>query len=335
MITCAEIEKLGAVHTVEPEVLSLYLTVPPHLAERRGLPAHAQALISVAGAAAARAVGERDRSSVLDKLAAGSGDWPGHSVAVFACEQVGLLESFPLACAVPERAVLGTRPHIRPLLAARQRCPACRVAVVDGRHAWVFRVEGDIIETVSGPLDHHGYRDTAKLLEQDMRHGAREPLVIGGHGDGIRRLLAALPPTVRASFAGSFAADTHALTPHLVRDLAVPVIARWADRAAQRTADEILALPPGDLGVVGLPACLAAVSAGPLEVLIVPGEGLVAGYECGRCGALSLTADSCPDWGTAPLPVPDVVEEMVARTLEDGGQVLVSRGAPAAARLRS
>ena len=69
----------------------------------------------------------------------------------------------------------------------------------------------------------------------------------------------------------------------------------------------------------------------------MPEDGLVPGYECGRCGALSTDADSCPDWGTAPLPVPDVIEEMVARALEDGAQVWVIRGAysPISARLHS
>jgi len=49
------------------------------------------------------------------------------------------------------------------------------------------------------------------------------------------------------------------------------------------------------------------------------------GYECGRCSTLSLDADNCcPDWGAAALPVPDVIEEMVSRVLEDGGEVLVA-----------
>ena len=30
MITRAEIEKLGAMHAVEPAIVSLYLAVPPH-----------------------------------------------------------------------------------------------------------------------------------------------------------------------------------------------------------------------------------------------------------------------------------------------------------------
>ena len=51
----------------------------------------------------------------------------------------------------------------------------------------------------------------------------------------------------------------------------------------------------------------------------------------GRCGALGLAADCCPDWGTAALPVPDLIEEMISRTLEDGGQVLVVHDAPGTA----
>ena len=83
----------------------------------------------------------------------------------------------------------------------------------------------------------------------------------------------------------------------------------------------------GGRPAVGLPACLAAVSAGPVQTLVVPADGLVPGYECGRCGTLSLDADTCcPDWGTAALPVPDVIEEMVSRVLEDGGDVLVAGG---------
>ena len=97
--------------------------------------------------------------------------------------------------------------------------------------------------------------------------------------------------------------------------------------AARRTVATMLAMPPAGRPAVGLPACLAAVSAGPVQTLVVPADGLVPGYECGRCGTLSLDADACcPDWGVAALPVPDVIEEMVSRVLEDGGDVLVAGG---------
>jgi hypothetical protein len=131
-------------------------------------------------------------------------------VAVFACADSGLFEAIPLPCPLPERGVLGIRPHIRPLLLARQRYP--------------------------------------------------------------------------------------------VPDQASPDVAWWFELPVRRTAATILAMPPVGRPAVGLPGCLAAVSAGPVQTLVVPADGLVAGYECGRCGTLSLDADACcPDWGVAAL----------------------------------
>jgi len=169
-----------------------------------------------------------------------------------------------------------------------------------------------------------------------MRHGEPEPLVIGGHEDGIREFLASLPPAVRQAFAGSFTADPHTLTPARVRELAAPVIARWADQGAWRVAAGILQTPPGGPAAIGLPACLAAVNGRAVEQLVVPDDGLVPGYVCGRCGLLGVAADSCPDWETAAQPVPDLIDEMVHRTRQDGGQFSAIRAAPfrIAARLR-
>lgn len=227
MITRAEVARLGALHAVRPSVLSLYLAIPPDPGDLRGLPARADELIAAAQRAAGGHLREQDRASAREAAAACGPGWPGRGVAVFACAELGLLEAYPLPCYLRERAVLGIRPHVRPLLAVLQRCA--------GRQA---------------------------------RPGG-------------------LP-----------------------------------------------AGPPGS-AVTGLADCLAAVSACAVRSLAVPEDGLVPGYECGRCGALTLDADGCPDWGTAALPVPDVIEEMVTRALEDGAEVTVTRDAPArfAARL--
>jgi hypothetical protein len=364
VITRAEVGKLGAVHAARPAVLSLFLTVPLDPAGLRSLPVRANELIAAAAGAAGVTghVAEEDRGAMRQRLETGSRNWLGRTVAMFACADIGLFEAFPLPCCLPERAMLGTRPYIRPLLVALQRCPAYRVAVVDRQHAWLFEVTDDGIQTTSAPvaagvrgsgfggwygletyhvqqrvieLSRRHYRDTAALIEQDMRRGRPEPLVIGGHEDGIRQLLASLSPSAREAFAGSFVADTHALTPARVREAAGPLIASWGERRTRRLADELSDMPPA-LAAVGLPACLAAVNAAAVETLIVPDDGMVPGFECGRCGALGADADGCPDGRAAARPVPDLIEEMVARTLADGGHVGVTGDGPSrvAARLR-
>jgi hypothetical protein len=364
MITRAEVEKLSAVHAVSPAILSVYLTVPPCPGELSDLGARAAELIADAESAVGDPgrLSDEDRNDALELLAAGALDWPGRTLAVFACADVGLLEALPLPCRAPDRAVLGTRPHIRPLLAALQRRPAYRVAVAGAQHVWLLEIAGDEIETVpAGPtqgtgdwhslppdwvrepinwLTAHSYHDAAALLSRAAGRAGQEPLVIVGHGGGIQRLLAGLPASARAAFAGSVISDLPTLTPDQAGDLAAPVVARWAEKHARQVTDGILAMRSGRPAcspAIGLQACLAAVTAGVVDTLVVPRDELVPGYECGRCGALSTEADSCPDWGTAPLPVPDVLEEMVSRTLEDGGEVLVISGHsyPMAARLHS
>jgi len=237
MITRAEIGKLIVLHAVEPTVLSLYLRVPRDPAEVRALPARSLQLMAAAatGPGGAGLLREEDRAAVRAGVAAHGGDWPGRTAAIFACADAGLFATYPLACDLPERAVLGTRPHVRPLLASLQRYPA------------------DV-----------------------------------------------------------------------------------ADRHAQRLAAEILRAAPAGLAAIGLAECLAAVNAHAVDLLVVPDDGLVPGFACGRCGALATAPDGCPDWGTAPQPVPDLIEEMVARTLEDDGEILAVRDAPfqVAARLR-
>ncbi len=319
MITRAEVEKLGAFHAVQPEVLSLYLSIPASAAEPDRLFRRVTELI--ADAEPSGRLGEEDRCLALELAATAARDWPGRTVAIVACDDVGLNEVFPLPGPQPEQAVLGVRPHIRPLLDTLQEYPAYRIAVLDGQHTWMFRAQGD--EITAGP-------------EGELGYGDQEPLVIGGRDEEVRLLLASLTPADRAAVAGCFTVEAGQPRSARVLELATPVIARWAALRASRLAREIAGTPPGGLTAVGLPACLAAVSAGGVDALTIPVSGMVPGYECGRCGTLSLTPESCPDWATAPLPVPDVIEEMVARVLEDGGDVSVTHdaSAPEAARLR-
>jgi Bacterial archaeo-eukaryotic release factor family 10 len=364
MISHAEVEELRGMRAPEPAVLSLYLPVPLDPAGVRALAARAEDLMVGAGASArggssiAKA-GHADRDAVLGALAAHGRDWLGHTVAFFACQELGLFEALPLPCVLPGRAVLATRPHVRPLLAAIQRCPDYLVAITNRRHAWVLSVSGTRVETVArqsevGPrgrgfggwygletrrvqqriiqLGCHHYREVAAILERAAGVGRHVPLVIGGHHDGIAGLLQELPPAAREAFAGSFTADLHALTPARVRELAGPVIEGWVASREQELAGEIL----GGLAAVGLHASLAAVNQGVVGHLLLAHEGMIAGYACGRCGALSTGSVECPDCGTAARTVPDLLEEMVQRTLDDNGPVTMIRDAPfsVAARLR-
>ena len=361
MISRAEVDKLLSVRAGGPAVLSLYLWVPVDPAALRGLPARAGELFALAaregpGLPGPVRVQAGDRRAVRGLLAARARDWLGHTVAIFACGQLGLAETLPLPCQLQERAVLAIRPHVRPLLLAIQRCPAYRAAVVDRRHAWLFRVTGEHIESTALPpaqglrsrgfsgwyglqahrvneriiqLTRHHYHDTAALLERAARATGPEPLIIGGHENSMPQFLAALPARLRDDFAGSFVADPHTLTPAKVRDLAGHVIENWLSQRDQHLLTQFLQEPPDGLTATGLSACLAAASQHAIKLLLVPAGGLIPGYACQRCGALSSTGDGCSHAAAALLAMPDLIEELAVATLSDGGQVETLHDPPA------
>jgi peptide chain release factor subunit 1 len=372
MISLVEVEKLLQIQAAEPSVLSLYLSVPMDPDALRGLPARAGELYALAarggdGPGAVR-VREQDRQLVRRLLERHARDWLGHTVAIFTCAEPGLTQTIPLPSQLPERAVLANRPHVRPLLVALQRWPVYLVAVIDQHHTWLLRVAGERIDTVArsdmaedsaGSVRSHGfggwyglesyrvneriielarhhYHDTAAIIEQASRADGSPPLVVGGHEQTMPQFLAALHGGMRDRVAGTFVADPHTLTPARVRALAAPVMEDWVSAREQRLVSQFRQEPPGRLVAIGLQACLTAVNQNAVALLVVPVGGLVPGFSCTRCGALSGTGDGCPDGRAAAYAVPDLIEEMVVRTLDVGGQVEAVRDPPGeiAARLR-
>jgi peptide chain release factor subunit 1 len=151
VITAADVARLLGMRTPDHRIISVYLTVPLGPGQRRVLAAHLDDVLAAAG--------QRDGSgeawvrarraeipAIRQLLATRAPEWLGQSVAIFACSPLGLLEAVPLRGPAAERAVLGSRPYIRPLLAEVQRCASYLVAVADRRHAWLFRVCGGGIE---------------------------------------------------------------------------------------------------------------------------------------------------------------------------------------------
>lgn len=359
MIREADVQKLRAVHVLGPSLLSLYVWVPVDLPALRELPARADELI--AGAAAGRAP-QQERRTVREMLQVNGREWMGHTAAIFACGEAGLAEAFPLPCRLPDRAVLAVRPHVRPLLVSLQRCPAYQVAVVDRRRAWIFQVTGSHIDTLAEStapgvrsrgfggwyglesfrvskritqLARHHYHDTMAMLGQASRDSAR-PLVVGGHRDTIPAFLAVLPGDVRERFIGSFVVDPHNMTPTRVRELSAPVVARWVSQREQQLVTQILAEPPNGLTVAGLKSCLAGVNQHAVNLLVVPVGGLIPGFACQVCGTLASAPSGCPHQPPTVRPIPDLLEEMSAATLDDGGEVRAVCNPPGdvAARLR-
>ena len=367
MITRTDADKLRGLRADKPAVVSVYLPIPVDLAEHRGLDTRARELIKSAGSREPRAGGAQVRAADIESVAAAvaarSDEWLGRTAAIFACAEIGLFATIPLPGHLTEQGMVSDRPFIRPLLTAIQRHPAYRAALVDTQHAWILNITDDQIETVAERTDRgvrspnfagwyglEAYRIQQRIMELSRQHfrdtiGILErsadgdhPIVLGGHENEISQFVAALPRAIRQSVAGSFSVDLRTATPGRVRELARPVLERWAEQAEAQLVDEVLNEPPNRSVTTELGGCLAASRARAVAQLIVPDDQLVPGFACDDCGALSSTAADCDcaDPAEACHPVPDLLDELAGRTLDDGGVVTSVRHPPftAAARLR-
>ncbi len=300
VITHGELDKLLSVRAPDESVLSLYLQIPLDPAQLRELPAKVADLVREAADGRPSRPQADDEQVARDVVAAYGREWLGHTLAVFACEHLGLLEVVQLPGGCGERAVWAVRPHVRPLLTALQRYPDHRIAIIDRRNARLLAVSDDIVYAVaSAPGDTapsksfggwHGlesYHLERRILEL-KRHHYREAVMI----------------LSRATREGG---------PH------------WAERREQQVAKEVSGTSSDVRAAVGLDACLAAVNDEAVAQLLIPDQGLVPGYVCERCGVLSVSCEGCCDWGAASRAVPDLLEEMALRTLRDGGEVISIR----------
>ena len=125
-----------------------------------------------------------------------------------------------------------------------------------------------------------------------------------------------------------FVADTSTMTPARARALASPIIQNWVEKSGQQLVTRIRQEPPGGLAATGLAACLTAVRQHAVHILAMPGQGLVPGFACRRCGAVGATAAGCAHPGSAAFAVPDLIDEIAVSTLHDGGQVQAGPARP-------
>jgi peptide chain release factor subunit 1 len=248
---------------------------------------------------------------------------------------------------VPDRAVVGPRPYIRPLLSALSRAGPYVVAVVNRRHAWMFRVDGHTIETINRlvgagvrdpsyagwagyqeygvrqrawELARRHYRTTASTLAAVSQQVCRD-IVVGGHEATIGEFVAELPDWLRQRVTGTFVVDPHTMTLGELRVRSERARMDWRVDHERRLRTELAEWESGGSAVSGLAPSAQAVSRSQAELLVVAGEDVAPGYVCDQCGELRVEDDKCPGCGALLRAVSDLVDELMARIVTEHGQV--------------
>jgi hypothetical protein len=169
----------------------------------------------------------------------------------------------------------------------------------------------------------HYRRVASRLADLWRSDGGFDLLILGGSDAHVAGALAALPPDVADSLAGSFTIDPGTMTPATVLAHATEVAQEWEARNEQRLVAELFdAAASGGAATLGLESVCAAVNRRMVDVLFVQVGHTVPGSACDECGWVSCRVEpDCPACGEPLARVPDLVDRLGESVRAAGGTV--------------
>jgi peptide chain release factor subunit 1 len=152
-------------------------------------------------------------------------------------------------------------------------------------------------------------------------------VVLGGNAEVLSELRGYLPQPWAERVIGTFAADIDEAD-LAVRDRALKVIDDYEARREAELADAaITAAAKNSHGAARLGDVLRAAHAGQVQTLLIAEGFQSPGYRCGQCGYLSAQSMArCPYCNGAFDQIPDAVEAVISKVVEQGGRVEMVRG---------
>jgi peptide chain release factor subunit 1 len=283
---------------------------------------------------------------------------PVRGMAVFACSAKGLFQAVHLPYVERNTLVVDRTPYVRRLLAVETDFGVNLLVVFDHRDAYFYLVDIQgireaesfrftrdrevlppgvhAVRTPSGLRAFHGMGErNVQMLkqheqQQHLKHIASAILEIRRVHPFDRLLIAApddlasalpdyLHDYVRRVYAGRIQANDK--TP--INELYERVLDRLMelDREQERTLVEALRSNPPDRVAIGLEPVLQAVRWGNIRTLLYDTDYSTPGYVFYPSGVLGLTPDEAPPDTDHIWQMPDIVDTLIERALEQGAQV--------------
>lgn len=278
------------------------------------------------------------------------------AAAIFASHQDGIFEYLPLTGEVDDTAVVGPRPHLRPLR-AQPRPMRVGVIVADMTKARTYLLSGGGFHELGHELEidrgkdnyggfagyeenrnraradeasTHMWREAGRRLLETHQDQPLEMVIIGGHEEMFDPLASQLHAYLRALPQGRLAVDPHTLRRSDLIQQASDVARRESLRREEQLLERLLAeAARGGAAVLGLSDVLRACNAHAVDDLVVAGPYAKPGVICDSCGWLGRSEAECPVCGTATFAIADVVAAAMDATVEAGGKVdIVSVATP-------
>lgn len=273
-------------------------------------------------------------------------DWQDRGIAIFSCQGQGFWRVYPLSIPVGNGIFIGERPHIKPLTELLDEYKRHCVVLVGREQARIFLLHLGDIEEHSGALSavpgHHKQGGWAQARYQRHIEGQAQRnlkraaeitadfferegcshLILGGTEENLAQFQGMLPKSSQERVIGSLPIEMTASEKEVL-DRSLELISGVERRRERELVKRMITTATkGGAAVIGLADTLGAVREGRVHILIVADGYTAKGYRCANCGYLAAQKmRKCPFCGGEVSQIDDVVNLIVRRVMEGGGQV--------------
>ncbi len=345
VVSEAELRDLAAMAFDAP-VLSVYLNTDPALGNTDDHRARLRALLK-------RTSLTQDAEAIRQYFDQGH-DWSGRGVAVFSAQDADFFRVYTMQVSVRDQIWEGKHPYVRPLVALFDAYGYYGVVLVDKERARFFLFHLGVLEEqegfqgeevrkvkAGGGSSAPGRRVGApgldnyleEVIERNMRQAAQAAMrffarhkvrriLIGGSEENIALFRKFLPKRWQSLVVGTFPMEMRA--GHVEVWQKAMQVGQEAERQqeAQRIERIRVEAAKGGPAVVGLDETLGAVHEGRAYLVVVEEGYRAPGYRCTGCGFLTTQAlETCPFCAASLEKVPDAVELVVRKALDEGIEV--------------
>lgn len=353
MFSKDDLQQLAEYHG-QSAVLSLTLNVDP---TKRTRDEYRLALRHLLRSVSGRANGDAAR---IEAFFEHEYDWSGRGLAIFSSQHANFWKVFSLAVPIGDSISVGPKPHITPLANLWDIYGRFVAALVDRQGArFIFVQLGEIVDgegvlgeevrrvksgvnaistsrrrDADSPTDRkevekvkRNVKDSAAALAAFCEKHSPRYVVLGGNAEVLNELRSHLPPTCAERVIGTFAADIDEAD-LVVRDRALKIMDEYeAKREAELADAAITAAAKNNHGAARLGDVLRAAHAGQVQTLLIADGFQSPGYRCGQCGYLSAQSMArCPYCSGLFEQIPDAVEAVISKVVEQGGHVEMVQG---------
>ncbi len=246
--------------------------------------------------------------------------------------------------------VIDKTPYLKPLTSILEQYHSYAVALVDREHARLFGIQlGEINEhtelfTPDIPRKHkkggwqgrdenrfrrhidvhvHFHlKDVVKHLEEILKNGEANHLILGGSEESVGLFSKMLPSPISSKIAGTFTADMHAGDDEILEKSMGTI------KGVEKASEEILVnelitrANKNGSAAMGIEDVLKQVQSGNIHRLIYLEGFNAAGFKCSSCNFLTIqTLKTCPYCNTSLEKIGHLIDFAVQRAIDQGAEI--------------